>query len=204
MDKELFGTKLGSAIQVHRIDRFVSAERKNLLHALIDGGINDVLGADDIRLNCLKRVILASRHLLEGRRVDHDVHAMKRPLHPIQVAHVSDKIANRHRAVLRKHLPHFMLLEFIAAEDDQLLWVEFFENNLGKLFSKRTSSTGHEHDLVIPTHDSLAGCWTWKSVSNFLGNPACNAGQPSDILLKRHCVPKRIRIHHCFSAEAEF
>ena len=155
MNEKLFGTKLGSTIQVHGIDCFISAERKNLLHALINGGIDDVFGADDVRLNGLKRIVLASRHLLECSRMDHDVHAMKRPLQPIQVAHVSDKIADRDWTVLREQLPHFMLLEFIAAEDDQLLWTEFLENDLSELLSKRTGSTGHKHDLIFPTHYSF-------------------------------------------------
>ena len=53
--------------------------------------LSDVLGAEDVRLDRLERVVLADRHLLERGRVDDDVDALDGAAKPVAVADVADE-----------------------------------------------------------------------------------------------------------------
>ena len=73
----------------------------------------------------------------------------KRDLQAVRVSHVADEIA--HARVVELML-HFVLLEFIAAENNQLLWLKFLQHNLGKSSSEGTSPSCHQHNLFTPIH----------------------------------------------------
>ena len=65
--------QLGGAVEIDRVDGLVGAEREDAAHALVDGGVDDVLAADDVGLDGFERVVLAGRNLLQGGGVDDDV-----------------------------------------------------------------------------------------------------------------------------------
>ena len=92
LHKHFFRAQLGGAIKIDRIHRLVGAERQNAAHALIDRRIDHVAPAHDIRLDRFKRIVLASRHLLERRRMHHHRHARERPLQALHVPNVSNEI----------------------------------------------------------------------------------------------------------------
>ena len=43
---------------------------------------------------------------------------------------------------------HLMLLQFIATENNQLLWTVFVQHDLYKLLAKRTRASRYQHDLL--------------------------------------------------------
>ena len=79
-----------------------------------------LVAADDVGLDRLDRVVFAGRHLLQRGGVDDDIDAVKGALEPIAIAHVADEVAHRRVPPIGKHLPHLVLLQLVAAEDDQL------------------------------------------------------------------------------------
>jgi hypothetical protein len=42
-------------------------------------------------------------------------------------------------------LPHFMLLQFVAAEDDEFLGAMFTQEEPGEFSAEGAGSTGHQH-----------------------------------------------------------
>ena len=48
---------------------------------------------------------------------------------------------------------HLMLLQLIAAEDDDLFRLLFFKEGLRKFLSKGTCAAGNENDFIFPVHD---------------------------------------------------
>jgi hypothetical protein len=59
--------------------------------------------------------------LFHGRRVDDDIDAGKGARQPILVADVANEVAHRRTRSLWKGVAHLVLLEFVAAEDNQLM-----------------------------------------------------------------------------------
>ncbi len=57
-----------------------------------DRSIDDVLGAEDVRLDSLERVVLGSRDLLERRGMDDDVDVLERTAKARLVADVPDEV----------------------------------------------------------------------------------------------------------------
>src|SRR5262252_1741344 len=111
LHEHLFGAQFRRAIQVDWIYRLVGAERQNPLDALIDGGIDHVAATHDVGLDSLKRVVLASRHLLERSRVNHDRHSGEGPLQAIDIAHVPEEITQA--GMIKTGRLHFVLLQFV-------------------------------------------------------------------------------------------
>lgn len=63
----------------------------------------------------------------------HDVHAVKSPFQPVAVADVADEVAHGRAGSDRKLLLHLVLLQFVAAKDNELLRPVFLQENFRKL-----------------------------------------------------------------------
>src|SRR5581483_5249972 len=59
LHEHLFRAELCCTVQVDWVYCLIGAERQNFAYALVDSGINYVLPAKNIGLNCLERVVLA-------------------------------------------------------------------------------------------------------------------------------------------------
>src|SRR5207249_1477151 len=91
--EELVRAQLGRPVQVYWICCLIRAECDNSSHPCIQGGVDDVLGADHICLHKLERIVLRRWYLLEGRSVDHDVDPVESAPEPALVANVPKKEA---------------------------------------------------------------------------------------------------------------
>src|SRR5216684_6139181 len=154
LHKHFFRAQLGGAVQIDRIHRLVGTERHNAAHALINGRINHVAAADDIGLDRFEWVVLASRHLLERRRVHDHRHARERPLQPLHVAHVSNEIP--HAGMIEARRSHLMLLQLVPAEDHQSLRLVIAQHDLHKLLPERSCSTRYQYRFLRPIDHSCS------------------------------------------------
>src|ERR1051325_10919408 len=85
--------------------------------------------------------------------MDHYGYTREGTLQALRIPHVADEIAQTRMVESRD--PHVMLLKFVAAEDDKLLWMVVAEHGLHKLLSKRPRATGDKHNLFRPIHPWL-------------------------------------------------
>src|SRR5579871_4140695 len=104
------------------------------MHTLIDCRIDDVAPADDIGLNSFKRVVLAGRNLFQRSRMDDDRHTGKSPLKSSLIANIPEEIPQA--GMVEASDAHVVLLQLIAAEDDQALGPVFLQHDLDELFPK--------------------------------------------------------------------
>ena len=117
-DEQLVGDELRRAVQIDRHRRLVGGERHNALHPGVDGALDHIHGPEHVRLDALHGIVLGNRHVLHGRGMDHRVDPAHRALEPIPIAHVTDE---KTEACVGKVARHFVLLELIAAVDDNAL-----------------------------------------------------------------------------------
>ena len=150
LHKHFLGAKFGGAVKIDGIDRFVRAQRQNSMHALVDGGIDHVAAAHDVGLDRFKRVVFARRHLFERGRVHHHRHSGKGALQALRIAHVADEVAQA--GMIEARRPHIMLLQFVAAEDDELLRMVVAQHHLDELLPERSRPARDQHDLFLPVH----------------------------------------------------
>jgi len=150
LHKHLFRTKFGGAIEIDGIDSFVRAERTNSPDAAIDRRFDHVLPTIDIGLNCFERVVLAGWNLFERGGVNDYRHAGKGALQALLVANIAEKIAQA--GMIDSRGAHFMLLQFIAAEDDEFLRPILIQHDLHKLFAERSCASCDQHNLFRPVH----------------------------------------------------
>ena len=123
-----------------------------MLDIAVDGGIDDVGGAHDVRANHLERVVLRGRDLLQGRGMDDHVHAVEGAVEPVAVADVADKEAQVAMPLLGEEVAHLKLLQLVAAEDDQLLRPVVAEHDLRELLAEGAGPPGDEHRTRLPVH----------------------------------------------------
>jgi len=119
--EQLVRAELGGTIQVDGRRSLVRAESDNSLHAAVHGCIDDILRAEDIGLDGLKRVVLGRGHLLERRGVNDSVDSLHRALKASGVPHVTDEETDRRIPVRWVMLGHLVLLQFVAREDHYAL-----------------------------------------------------------------------------------
>ena len=132
------------------IDRFVGAQSQNPAHALVDGGIDHVAAAHDVGLDRFERVVFAGRHLFQRGRVHHDGDSGKGALQALRVAHIADEVAQA--GMIEARRPHVVLLEFVAAEDDELLRMVVAQHQLHELLPERARPARDQHNLFLPVH----------------------------------------------------
>src|SRR5437764_579696 len=77
----------------------------------VDGGVDDVLGAEHVGAHRFERVVLAGRHLLHGGRVHDDLGAFDRARHARPIADVTDEVA---QLPVTEAVAHLRLLQLVA------------------------------------------------------------------------------------------
>ena len=87
---DLLHHRLARAHRVHRIGGLVGTQAHHVLDASLNGRSQHVVRTEDVGLDCLEREKLATRHLLERRRMEDVVHPVHRVLDARQVAHVAN------------------------------------------------------------------------------------------------------------------
>ena len=120
-DEELVGRQLGGAVEVDRAGRLVGRQRDDLLHARVDGRLDDVLAAEHVGLHELEGVVLRRVDLLERGGVHDVVDAVHRAQQPALVADVADEPAQARIVV--EQLADLVLLQLVAREDHEPLGV---------------------------------------------------------------------------------
>ena len=122
-DGNLLHQCLADTHSVDGIGGLVGREDNNILHAVLDGREENIVGADDIGHCGLHREELAGGHLLEGGGVENVVNAVHSVTHAGDIADVADVELD-----LVGHLGHFglelvahiVLLLLVAGEDADL------------------------------------------------------------------------------------
>ena len=143
--EQLLRDLLRRSVQVHGVDGLIRGQRNDALHAAINRGVNDVFGADNIRLDRFKRVVFASRHLLERSRMHHHVHSVKRAVESVFIPDITEKVAERGIADVGEHLPHVMLLQLIPAEHNEFLGSLFPQHDFHEFLAEGAGAPGDQH-----------------------------------------------------------
>jgi len=110
----LFHHRFRDAHGVDRVGRLVGRQANHALHAVLDRGLEQVVGADYVGLDGFHRVEFAGRHLLQRGSVKDVVDATGGIENAREVTHVAD-IKLQLRIVV--FFPHIILLLFVAAEN---------------------------------------------------------------------------------------
>src|SRR5271169_2475273 len=152
LDEYFFGAQFSGPVQVDRVDGLVRTEGEHLFHAAVKCGVDHISCAHHVGLNGLKRIVFTRRNLFERSSVHDDVHAVEGSLQPFPVAHIADKIADRRAGALRIKTSHFMLLQFISAENDQFLGSILFQRDFGELPPERSRPSSYEYHLIVQAH----------------------------------------------------
>lgn len=142
---------LGLAHGVDGVGRLVRGQAHDAVHALLDGGVQDVVRADDVGAHGLHGEELAGGHLLEGGGVEDVVHAVHGVAHALGVADVADEEAHLGGELggpLLQAVAHVVLLLLVAREDADLGQVgvhEVLEHGV----AERAGAAGDHEGLVF-------------------------------------------------------
>ncbi len=149
-DEQLVARELGGAVEVDRAGGLVGGERDHALHAAVDRCLDHVLRAEDVGLDRLERVVLAHRHLLERRGVDHHVDVLHRTVEAVAVAHVADEEPQLRVLVVRERLLHLELLELVSRVHDHSANARIaVEDGADELLAEGTGSSGDKDGLAV-------------------------------------------------------
>ena len=121
--RDLLLDGLGDAHRIDRVRRLVRGEADHALHARVDGRIQHIVRANDIGIHGLHREELATRDLLQRRRVEDVIDARHRILQRALVPHIADVELNLVRHLRHPRLevvPHIVLLLLIPRENADL------------------------------------------------------------------------------------
>ncbi len=169
-DEDPLLDRLRHAHDVHRLDGLVGRDADDRLHrqpALTDRP-DDVLGARDVRLHRLVGEVLAGGHLLERRRVEHDVRVAQHGADARVVAHVADRKAQQPLVVVVDDLvrrglqplvgqSHRVLLGLVAREDGDLLRCpEGAGQQAADEDASERTRAARDHDALAGQHGSVA------------------------------------------------
>ena len=114
---------LGDAHGVDGIGRLVRGQADHALYPRVDGRVEDVVRADDVRAHGLHGEELAGRHLLERRGVKDVVHTRHGVSHRLRIAHVADvelDLLGVLRMLRLQLVAHVVLLLLVTGEDADL------------------------------------------------------------------------------------
>jgi hypothetical protein len=134
LDEQFFGNELSGSVEVRRIDGLIGAEGENVGDTGVERGVDDVAGSIDIGLDRFDGIVFTGGHLLKRGGMDNDVHLLEGATQADAVSNVSDEVAKRW--MVEAGDPHFMLLQLITAEDNELLRVKFTQHDLGEFFTE--------------------------------------------------------------------
>ena len=143
--------RLGDAHGVDGIGGLVGGQADDALHARVNGGVQDIVRADDVRLHGLHREELAGGHLFQRCRVEDVVDAGHGIPDGLRVAHVADvelDLAGILRVVGLQLVAHVVLLLLIAGEDADLADVggqEMLEHRM----PEAARAAGDEKSLIL-------------------------------------------------------
>ena len=142
---------LARAHGVHRVGRLVGAQAYHVLHALVDGSREHVVGPEHVGLHRLQREELAAGHLFEGRRVENVVHPVHRVLDASQVAHVADvelDLVGGLGALGLELVAHVVLLFLVAAENADFADIRL-EEAVEHGIAETARAAGNQESLTI-------------------------------------------------------
>ena len=149
-DEQLVARELGRAVEVDGAGGLVGREGDHALHAAVDGRLDHVLRAEDVGLDGLERVVLAHRHVLERRGVDHHVDALHRAVEPVAVTNVADEEPQLRVLVVREDLLHLELLELVSRVHDHSANAGIaVEDGADELLAEGTGSSGDKDGLAV-------------------------------------------------------
>lgn len=121
---------LGDAHGIDGVGGLVGGQANNTLHTGINGGVEDVVRADDVGLDGLHGEELAGGDLLQGSGVEDVVHAGHGVLDGLGVADIADielDLLGGLRVPGLELVAHIVLLLFVPGEDADLLQVRVQE-----------------------------------------------------------------------------
>src|SRR5579859_53406 len=98
-------------------------------------------------MNRFDGIVFTRGHLLQGCGVDDHIDPYHCSPQAVDITNVADKIAQAW--IVKASLPHLVLLQLIAAEDDQALRVVFPEKYLCTCVTERSGTAGYQNVLVL-------------------------------------------------------
>jgi hypothetical protein len=99
------------------------------------GGLDDILGTEDVGFDALEGVVFCSGHLLEGGGMDDDVDAFHGHAEAGGVSDIADEKADG-VGVEERVLGHLELFEFVAGVEDDFARAVVFEKSASESFTK--------------------------------------------------------------------
>src|SRR5579863_10045684 len=84
--------------------------------------------------------------------MNRDRDSIESSFQPLRIPHIANEIPQT--GMVKTGGLHVMLLELIAAEDDQLARMEIPQHYFHKLFAKGPGSSRHDYDLFRPVHST--------------------------------------------------
>ena len=82
--------------------------------------------------------------------MDDHIHTLHGAQKPFAVAYIADEITQGW--VIESRSLHFILLQLVAAIDDDLLRLGVLEHDLNELLAKGTRPAGDEYNIIFPIH----------------------------------------------------
>src|SRR5208282_461006 len=150
LNKHFFRAEFGRAIKVDRVYRFVGAQSQNATNPAVDGCIDDIAATHNVCLDSFKRIVFAGWNLLERCGVNHHCDSGKSAFQALRIADIADEITQT--GMVESRGPHVMLLQFVTAEDDELLRAVFVQHQFDELPAKRACPSGDQYNLFGPIH----------------------------------------------------
>ncbi len=148
--EQLVRAQLRRTVEVDRACRFVGRKSHHTTDFSVYGTFDDVLSAQDVRLDGLERVVLRYGHMLESRSVHDGIYPLHRPIQTVFVTHVADEVADGRVLVVREDLRHLELLEFVARVDDETGDVRIgFEYAADERLAERTGAACDEDGPAV-------------------------------------------------------
>ena len=142
---------LGDAHGVDGVGRLVGGQADHALDAGVDGGVQDIVRADDVGLHGLHGEKLAGGNLLQRRGVEYVVdtgHGIPDGLGIADVTDVELHLFGVLRVAGLQLVAHIVLLLLVAGEDADLLQIRI-QKMLQNGRTKRTSTTSDHKGCVI-------------------------------------------------------
>ena len=151
---------LGNAHGVDGVGGFVGGQADDTLNARVNGGVQHIVGADDVRLHSLHREELAAGHLFQRRCVENVVDAGHGVPDGLRVAHIADvelDLARVLRVLGLQLVAHIVLLLLVAGENADFADIGG-EKMLEHGMAEAAGAAGDEQGLILKNavcHDGL-------------------------------------------------